>query len=196
MEVMARFAANDDVDALGLIRTEWGYMLDSQIGTGSTFWEGYHTDGNFAGYYGTSYPASYTSLAHGWSTAPTAALSEYLVGLQPDVADGTVIIEPHPGNVKHAEAALETTDGAVRAAWDHTTSSFTLTEFLPAGFHSATVAVPLLGGESKITIDGQLVWNGHHFLGATGIGGAYQDANYVYFQAVAPGEKTFTSSRG
>ena len=36
LEVLARFTAGDDQNALDLIRLEWGYMLSAEVGTGST----------------------------------------------------------------------------------------------------------------------------------------------------------------
>ena len=77
MEVYAHFAADDDANALTLIKREWGYMLNASIGTGSTFWEGYTSSGAFA------YQDSFTSLAHGWSTGPTGALTAYVLGITP-----------------------------------------------------------------------------------------------------------------
>ena len=45
MEVHAHFAAGDDDTGVELIRRNWGYMLNSPIGTNSTFWEGLRADG-------------------------------------------------------------------------------------------------------------------------------------------------------
>jgi hypothetical protein len=63
MEVMARFAAGDDAGALDLIRREWGYMLNSPVGTASTFWEGYNSDCSF-GYESTGPGGSYHFIPH------------------------------------------------------------------------------------------------------------------------------------
>ena len=80
MEVMAHFVAGDDATALSLIRLEWGYMLSSPKGTGSTFWEGYLQDGSF------DYDPAYMSLAHGWATGPTPALTNYVAGIGPELS--------------------------------------------------------------------------------------------------------------
>ena len=192
MEVLARFTAGDDRAALDLIRTEWGFMLDSPIGTRSTFWEGYHDDGNLADYYNGSYPASYTSLAHGWATAPTSALTEYLLGLSPGPdRDASYVVKPHPGGVRHAEGTLTTRDGQLAAAWSSTPNGFALTFTAPARAGHGVVAVPVLGRERVITVDGQTVWDGHRFLGAPGIAGAESAAGYVSFHGVGPGTRTF-----
>ncbi len=73
-ELNARFTANDDFTALDQIRRTWGHMLDSDIGTKSTFWEGIQSDG------GLAYGGSFMSLAHGWSTAPTSTLTFDVLG--------------------------------------------------------------------------------------------------------------------
>jgi Bacterial alpha-L-rhamnosidase 6 hairpin glycosidase domain len=61
LEVDGHFVAGDDQTALDLIRLEWGYMLNSPLGTGSTFWEGYLADG-------TLEPSSPGEV--GWYSAP------------------------------------------------------------------------------------------------------------------------------
>ena len=96
MEVLARLAAdlhtiemhgdeprhkstaNDGID---LIKRTWGYMLDCKNSTESTFWEGFAADGQFA------FNGIYMSHAHGWATGPAPALTHYLVGIQPLVAN-------------------------------------------------------------------------------------------------------------
>ena len=78
MELMAHFEAGADQRGLDLIRTMWGFMLKAPKGTASTFWEGFNPDGSFA------YDGSYTSLAHGWGTGPTSALTFYVLGAAPD----------------------------------------------------------------------------------------------------------------
>ena len=56
MELNAHLQAGDATTALQLMRREWGYMLNSPMGTGSTFWEGYLADGQFG--YGGAYPTA------------------------------------------------------------------------------------------------------------------------------------------
>jgi hypothetical protein len=183
MEVMARFVANDGADALALIRSEWGYMLTSPLGTKSTFWEGYHTNGDFSDYYNGSYPASYTSLAHGWSAGPTAALTAYLLGVRP-TTNGTYDVIPHPGDVAHVEGTVSTAIGRVLVGWTHRASTFALTvrPLAASRVATVTVAVPKLGSSRAVTINGRLAWNGTRFLGADGVTSATQDTAYVYFR--------------
>ena len=84
MEVHAHFTANNDYTALAQIRRTWGHMLDSPIGTKSTFWEGISADG------GLAYGGSFMSLAHGWSSGPTSALTFHVLGTAPEPAIGAV----------------------------------------------------------------------------------------------------------
>jgi hypothetical protein len=185
MEVMARFTAGDDRRALDLIRREWGYMLSSPLGTRSTFWEGYHPDGNPADYYNGGYPASYTSLAHGWATAPTAALTQYLLGASSTV-DG-YRVEPHPGGVRHAEGSLVTPVGELRVAWTQERGGFAMTVHAPDARGTVAVPVPARGG--RITLNGRLVWGGSPSASP----GAINDGRYVTFRNLARGTWTFSS---
>ena len=96
MEVMAHFVADDDATALNFIRLQWGYMLSSPNGTGSTFWEGYRQDGSF------DYDPPFMSLAHGWATGPTSALTNYVAGIGPELSSTVPFhVIPHPGDLTH-----------------------------------------------------------------------------------------------
>ena len=186
MEVYARFAADDDVDALNLIRNEWGYMLDSPLGTASTFWEGYSNTGTL-----TAYPSAYTSLAHGWSTGPTGALTSEVLGISPTAPGGTAYqVVPHPGDLTHVEGSLTVAAGKqIHVSYDHDTAGdFDMqVDSSTATGSTGVIAVPTWGQSRTITVNGQVVWNGSAFLGASGISSADTDGQYVYFRGVTPG---------
>jgi hypothetical protein len=186
MEVMARFTAGDDAAALDLVRREWGHMLTSPLGTRSTFWEGFHPNGDPADYYNGGYPASYTSLAHGWATGPTAALTEYLLGAS-STAEGYQV-RPHPGDVRHAEGSLVTAYGDLEVAWTRDAHGFAMTVHAPAA--RGTVAVPLLGRDRRITVNGQVGWDGRGALPVHGLSAATSDGSYVTFRGLAKGTWT------
>jgi Trehalase len=197
MEVLAHFTAGDDSNGLALIRTEWGYMLNAAIGTGSTFWEGYNKDGSLAynaGYTGA--PAGiYTSLAHGWATGPTSALTNYVLGIAPDTAGGaTYHVIPHHGDLTQVQGRLTLPVGAVDAAWISTPGQgFQLSVgAADTGAATATVAVPRDGADRVVYVDGSEAWNGSSFTGSPGIAAASQDANYIYFTGVSAGDRTFS----
>jgi hypothetical protein len=99
--VMAHFVAGDDATALSLIRLQWGYMLSSPNGTGSTFWEGYLQDGSF------DYDPPFMSLAHGWATGPTSALTNYVAGIGPELSSTVPFyVIPHPGDLTQVSATV------------------------------------------------------------------------------------------
>jgi hypothetical protein len=54
------------------------------------------------------------------------------------------------------------------------------------------IAVPRLGADRVVTINGKPAWNGTRFLGSPGVASADQDGNYIYFRSVAPGIRTFS----
>jgi hypothetical protein len=198
MELMSHFVSGYDTRALDLIRMMWGFMLTSPNGTGSSFWEGYNSDGTFA--YDQD-GVSYTSLSHGWSTGPTSALTFYALGLQPDsVAGATFHVIPHPGDLTHVEGDLTMAAGkVVYVAYDVGAScrSFALRVVSTTNTGSvATIAVPTFGASHTVLVNGAPAWSGTAFLGAPGVTAASADASYVYFTGVAPGVYTVSYADG
>ncbi|MBS2549353.1 hypothetical protein KGQ19_21035 [Catenulispora sp. NL8] len=193
MELYAHFAAGDDVNALNLIRDEWGYMLESPIGTGSTFWEGYGNNGTLS-----AYSSNFTSLAHGWSTGPTGALTTDVLGISPTAPSGTGYqVVPHPGDLTHVEGTLTVAAGKqIHAGYDHDTAgdfSLQVDSSTNSG-SSGVIAVPTWGQSRTVTVNGQTAWNGSAFVGASGITSADTDGQYIYFRGVAPGAYTVAYS--
>jgi hypothetical protein len=126
MEVQAHLAAGDTAQALDLIRREWGYMLNSPLGTGSTFWEGYLANGQFG------YGGAYMSNSHGWATGPTSALTFYVLGVRPTTVNGGYDIAPETGDLTSTQGSLKTPNGDIKVAWTHDVHSRTFTEQLDA----------------------------------------------------------------
>lgn len=192
MEVMARFTAGDNIGALDLIRREWGWMLASRYGTRSTFWEGYWATGDFSNYYNGGFTPDYTSLAHGWSAGPTVALSAFVLGIGPDVPGGARYhATPHTGDLAWAEGRLTMPAGAATVSWRRPRHGFALKVTDPGPASRGEIAVPLLGAARAITVNGTPAWDGHRFLGASGITGASQQGDYVVFHGVGPGRRKF-----
>ncbi|ACU74133.1 alpha-L-rhamnosidase [Catenulispora acidiphila DSM 44928] len=193
MELYAHFTAGDDVNALNLIRDEWGYMLASPIGTASTFWEGYSNNGTL-----TAYSSPFTSLAHGWSTGPTGALTTDVLGISPTApSGGTYQVVPHPGDLTHVEGTLTVASGKqIHAVYNHGSAgdfSLQVDSSTNAG-STGVIAVPTWGQSRTVTVNGQTAWNGSTFLGASGITSADTDGQYVYFRGVSPGVYTVAYS--
>src|SRR5262249_44800440 len=115
MELMSHFVAGYDKRGLDMIRTMWGFMLKNPNGPQSTFWESFTTDGTFASNGNGPPPSdSFTSLAHGWATGPTSALTFYVLGVAPDSTVGqTYHVVPHPGDLAHVEGKLTFAPGKV-----------------------------------------------------------------------------------
>ncbi|MFC1418050.1 alpha-L-rhamnosidase-related protein [Streptacidiphilus cavernicola] len=189
MEVQAHFVAGDDIDALTLIRREWGYMLDSPLGTGSTFWEGFRSDGSF------DYGGTYMSLAHGWATGPTSALTSYVLGLLPTGTSG-YDFAPHPGDLTHAEGSITMPQGKVSGSWNYAAAAGTLSGTLtaPAGT-SGTIGVPTYGSSAvSVTVDGATVWSGGAFHAGAGLTGGSSAGGYLRLTGAAPGSHTVTAT--
>lgn len=183
MEVLGHFAANDDEAALELIRLEWGYMLNSPIGTNSTFWEGYLADGSF------DYGGSYMSLAHGWATGPTSALTYYVLGIAPETAGLDYHVIPHPGDLTRVAGRLTLPGGAVEVLWKRESDSGTFTEKVRAPQSlSGRIGLPTFGNAVTVLIDGRIAWNGCKAVGQSAGQGPFtrasSDGRYVYFDGM------------
>jgi hypothetical protein len=187
METMAHFAAGEDDNALDLIRLEWGYMLASPVGTGSTFWEGYRKDGI------PEYGGKDTSLAHGWATGPTVALTQYVAGIAPELSSSVQFhFIPHPGNLTNVSAIVPLAAGTVSVSWTRTASSFVANVNAPASM-TARYGVPIRAGQASVAVDGITVWSSCTNAIAAGFGDISSDGNYVYLGHVA-GNHTVVAS--
>jgi hypothetical protein len=108
---------------------------------------------------GTNVDAN-ASLSHGWATAPTPALSHYVLGVQPVTAGfKTWRVAPQTGDLKWAQGTVPTPQGGIVSRWvrGEGDRSFALTVEAPAGT-SGTVRFPLLGRSRTIAMDGTVVW--------------------------------------
>jgi hypothetical protein len=168
MEVQAHLTAGNATRALELIRRQWGYMLNSPLGTGSTFWEGYRADGQFG------YGGAYMSAAHGWATGPTSALTFFVLGIQPQSVGDGYLIKPQPGDLTGAEGSLKTPLGDIRLAWSSDVREGSFTATLNAPVEAVDrVEVPTFGAKTQLTVNDELVWDGTRGLtyGASHEGG-------------------------
>jgi hypothetical protein len=155
MEVQAHLVAGDATRALALIRREWGYMLNSPLGTASTFWEGYLANGQFG------YGGAYMSAAHGWATGPTSALTFYVLGIRPTTVDGGYVVHPEPGDLRSADGSLRTPFGDIAVSWQHDVRNRAFTERVTAPVRGvAGIDVPTFGATTRVTVNGRLAWDG------------------------------------
>jgi hypothetical protein len=148
-QIQADFDSGLPADALALIHTEWGHMVDGD--PGDTDWEKIFDDGTLG---------SLGSAAHGWSTGPTSALPEYVLGVTPATPGyASWAITPQLSGLRWAQGTVPTPHGTITVRWRRGTKSFELSMRAPAGT-SGTVAVPLLGARRTIAENGRIVWNG------------------------------------
>jgi alpha-L-rhamnosidase len=113
-EAWARFEAGDATGALDLIRTVWGHMQKGSPFYSGGVWETLAPDA-------TPKFGPGTSLAHPWSSGPTAGLSKYVLGVRP-VSPGykTWLIEPQPGDLTWAKGRVPTPYGPIKVKWEKT----------------------------------------------------------------------------
>ena len=114
-ELQAHYLAGHPVYAEELMKLEYvDFMLDDPRMTNSTYIEGYDVSGAL------HYPAysddARISHAHGWSTGPLIALSNYAAGLHV-INSKTWVVNPRPGNLKTIDAGFTTAIGAFSATW-------------------------------------------------------------------------------
>ena len=167
MELYAHFTAGDDTNALNMMRDEWGYMLASPIGTASTFWEGYANNGTL-----NAYSSPFTSLAHGWSTGPTGALTTDVLGISShrcvrDLVPGRAAPRRSDACGGHLTVASGKT---VHASYDHDAAgdfSMQVDSSTNSG-SSGVIAVPTWGQARTVTVNGGTAWNGSFSPALTG----------------------------
>lgn len=133
--------------------------------------EGYLQNGTF-GYRidrGYGYDPSYVSHAHGWSSGPSSALTEYVVGLSVVSPLGlTWKIAPQFGDLEFAEAGFVTSLGKFQASWILNSSGYVLTFSVPKGT-DGNVTLPYVTASKKpsITIDDDQLIKGVAYVDST-----------------------------
>lgn len=152
-ELQAQLAAGDpeaQSAAVDLMERQWGWMLDSPQGPQSTFWESLRASGEVV--------SSYQSYAHGWSTGPTRALTEQVLGIQIEDGGASWEIDPHTAGLRHAQGRLVTTHGPIDASWT-ADSRILRVEFSTPAQTGGIVGVPVTGEHVLVQLDGRVVWD-------------------------------------
>jgi hypothetical protein len=149
----AMAATGHRAEALAWIRKYWGGMIQEGA---TSFWEAYDThwptrnphvslqaDGS-TGYF--------VSLAHGWSSGPTAWLMEEILGVHPTAAGfRTATLRPDLAGLAWARGTEPTPHGPIVLDLKPTQTTVTL----PAGVE-LTVLVPVSPGHSSVLLNGRL----------------------------------------
>ncbi|ROW03122.1 hypothetical protein VMCG_05682 [Cytospora schulzeri] len=119
-EIQAHLTAGRTGRALELVRTSWGWYLNHPGGSESTVVEGYLVNGTFGYRWSRGYADdfSYVSHSHGWSSGPTSALTEFVLGLSVTGRVGsTWRFAPQFGDLEFAEGGFTTSLGKFQAGW-------------------------------------------------------------------------------
>jgi hypothetical protein len=154
LDAMARLGHRRE--ALDWMRTYWGGMLAEGA---TSFWESYdlrwpktnphlslQADGT-SGYF--------VSMAHGWSSGPTAWLTENVLGIRlPSDGYKTVWITPDLSGLDWAQGTVPTLHGILSIRVDKDKG---ITLDLPQGVEQAFVVLPFDGQGRPIYLDGTLV---------------------------------------
>ena len=160
-EIQAHLAAGNATRALDLIRRTWGWYLANPNGTQSTVIEGYLANGSF-GYRnsrGYDYDSSYVSHAHGWSSGPTSALTEWVLGLRiTDRAGSQWTMAPQFADLAFAEGGFTTVLGKFSGAWEVQRNAsgtyYSANVTTPAGT-VGQIVLPSLGDGTQAKVDGE-----------------------------------------
>jgi len=159
-----------------LLDRYWGYQLSQD--PGSTFWEKVNTGGDPT-------IGQFTSLAHGWASAPTIALTNQVLGVTPTTGGyATFAIVPHPGDLTWGQGRVPTPHGAITASWRSGLERFRLDATVPRGT-SATLAAPTSGAPVKVLLDGQRV-SAHEQDGYVRVSGVGAGTHTLEVQRVGP----------
>lgn len=180
IEQLGRMRYGDGEGAVALIRKHWRHMLDNGPGTG---WYTMFLDGT---------PGSLRCGLVSWTTA-VPALSEGVLGVRPaQPGFSEWVVAPQLSGLEWAEGRFPVPGGGgIDVRWQRTDGGgFQLTVSAPEGTQGE-VAVPLLGEQREIAMDGQVVWaDGTAAGGAT----AEQIDDAVVFRGLA-GEHAFAWGR-
>src|ERR1022692_408760 len=192
--VVQAFAGMDKYDdALSSINDLWGSEINYG---GTTFFELSRPSWNAT--IGVNDPVpnaqcGFTSLCHPWSAGVVKWLSEEVLGIKPTSPGfATYKTLPHLGRtLTYVTGQTPTPFGNIQASFN--VSNGLCSVSAPAGT-VGTVGVPKVEKTiDSITIDGTLAWDGV-FHSVTGIGGASEDSEFVYFTGVQPGAYSLSVS--
>ncbi len=147
--------------ALDWIRAYWGGM----IAEGATsFWEAYYPSWPKHNFHaslqaddGTGY---FVSLAHGWSSGPTAWMMEQILGIEPTAPGFTkVTIRPDLAGLAWAKGGEPTPHGLLKVDLQQKQGLLTTID-LPSNVE-ATLLIPLTHAGQHVLVNGKEIQNAH-----------------------------------
>ena len=155
--VSAMAQAGHRPEALQWIRTYWGGMLAEGA---TSFWEAYDLrwpKGNFhVSLQADGTSGYFVSLAHGWSSGPTAWLMEQVLGINPTSAGfSNVTIRPDLIDLSWARGSEPTPNGPIKVDIKND-GSFHLALDLPPSV-DADILIPIPQNASRVFVNGAVV---------------------------------------
>jgi hypothetical protein len=191
IQAMGKMKKHDD--AMSSIRDLWGGILN--LG-GTTPWECYRPSWNKV--IGINDPppntqSGVTSLAHPWGVGPVKWLNEEVLGIKPTTPGfKTYDIVPHLGRtLTSVQGKTPIPNGEISASFNTSTGICKVTA--PAGT-VGRIGIPKVEKTiTSIAINGANAWDGAYHS-VSGVGGASQDSDFVYFTDVQPGTYNFATA--
>ncbi len=155
LDAMAQ--AGDRKGALVFMREWWGGMLAEGA---TSFWEGYDPrwpkEDFHANLRSDGSQGYFVSLAHGWSSGPTAWLTEQILGIQPTAPGfSQMTVRPDLLHLTFARGTESTPHGIVRVD-AQISKGFDLYLDLPEGI-DATVSLPVSTAASDVFLNGKVI---------------------------------------
>jgi alpha-L-rhamnosidase len=185
-DAWARFENGDAAGALALIRTVWGHMRQGSPYYSGGVWEALAPDGSPATR--ESAGGTFCSLAHGWASGPTSALSKYVLGVRP-IQPGykAWLSEPQPGDLTWAEGRVPTPYGPIKVKWKKTSQGLRLEIEVPNGT-TGSVGLPTFSNADSLTDNGRPVQKLEKLGAASASDGNFgARPGYLYLENLAPG---------
>jgi hypothetical protein len=155
--VSAMAQAGHRAEALQWIRTYWGGMLAEGA---TSFWEAYDLrwpkTNSHVSLQADGTTGYFVSLAHGWSSGPTAWLMEQVLGINPTSSGfGHVAIRPDLIDLSWARGAEPTPSGPIKVDIKND-GTFRLALDLPPSV-DADVLIPIANEKSSVYVNGAVV---------------------------------------
>jgi hypothetical protein len=142
--------------ALKWIRQYWGGMVDEGA---TSFWEAYdpswYREDFHSSLQSDNRSGYFVSLAHGWSSGPTAWMMEQVLGIQPTGAGfSTVDIRPDLVDLDWAKGAEPTPHGLLKVDVRKKGGAVAITVDVPEGV-VARVSVPVASATPYVSVNGR-----------------------------------------
>jgi hypothetical protein len=145
--------------ALGWMRQFWGGMLNEGA---TSFWEAYDVDWYHEDFHSSlqadNRSGYFVSLAHGWSSGPTAWLMEEVLGIQPTGAGFSMVnLRPDLVDLEWARGAMPTPHGLIKVDAHKRLGTAEIVVDLPQGV-VARLSVPVSGARvTAVHVNGKSV---------------------------------------